>query len=138
MHPGSTLRERLAPADLDYLRALPARRELTIGHRQVLVTHGSPWDEPDQYHCHYVSAGDPADIARLRAVDADVVLLGHTHIAMSLRLGRTLVLNPGSCGEARDAAHRLSFAELDFASGTASTYQICHGGPPELMLQADF
>jgi hypothetical protein len=38
---------------------------------------------------------------------------------MAERIGRTLVINPGSAGEARDArnAFRLSYAVLDTSSG---------------------
>jgi putative phosphoesterase len=136
LHPGSRLRERVSADDLAYLEALPAQRELTIAGRRVLVTHGSPWDDPADYRCHYVSPRDPADVAKLRATDADLVLLGHTHVALSLRLYTLLVLNPGSCGEARDAEHRLSFAELDFTHGLATTYQIRPGQSPEVMLTA--
>jgi hypothetical protein len=46
-------------------------------------------------------------------------VLGHTHYQMALRVGRSLVINPGSAGEARDArnAFRLSYAVLDTATG---------------------
>jgi hypothetical protein len=47
------------------------------------------------------------------------VILGHTHYQMSERVGRVLVINPGSAGEPRDArnAFQLSYAVLDTSSG---------------------
>jgi predicted phosphodiesterase len=38
---------------------------------------------------------------------------------MAVRVGRTLVINPGSAGESRDArnGYRLSFAVLDTGTG---------------------
>jgi putative phosphoesterase len=137
-HPGSTLRDRLAPEDLAYLRNLPPRRDVTFDGRSVVVAHGAPWDDPNQYRCEYVYASDTAALSRLSTIDADVVLLGHTHHSMSLRLGSLLVLNPGSCGEARDQAIGLSFAELDFADGVATTYQLRPGATPEPVRLADF
>ena len=104
----------------------------------MVVAHGAPWDDPTSWTCQYVTQADAAALARVGALQADVVLLGHTHHAMSVRIGRTLVLNPGSCGEARDTARRLTFADLDFSSGIASTYQIHYGRSPELILQAEF
>src|SRR5262245_7395980 len=58
IHPGSTLRNRLAADDLTYLRELPAQRELTIEGRRVLVAHGAPWDNPNSYQCQYVTVHD--------------------------------------------------------------------------------
>ena len=49
--------------------------------------------------------------------DADFVVLGHTHRAFSTRVGNTLVVNPGSCGEPRDASGTYSCAALDVTSG---------------------
>jgi predicted phosphodiesterase len=66
------------------------------------------------------------------------VLLGHTHRAMAVRAQETLVVNPGSCGEARDAAQRLTFARLDGAAGTASVFIVRHGVEPERVLEAEF
>jgi predicted phosphodiesterase len=57
---------------------------------------------------------------------------------MAVRSGQTLAVNPGSCGEARDAARRLTFAELDCASGIATIFEIKHGLPPERVAQAEF
>ena len=44
---------------------------------------------------------------------ADV--LGHTHVPMAARKGRTLVVNPGSIGEGRgsDPERSVSYAVLD-------------------------
>src|SRR3954447_26960953 len=39
----SKVRARLAPEELDFLQALPARRDLQIDGRQLTVAHGSPW-----------------------------------------------------------------------------------------------
>jgi hypothetical protein len=52
-------------------------------------------------------------------IDADYIVLGHTHYQMAERVGRALVINPGSAGEARDPrnAFKLSYAVLDTASG---------------------
>jgi putative phosphoesterase len=137
-HPGSTLRQRLAAEDLAYLQALPPGRDLTIDGRRLKLAHGAPWDDPDDYHCQYITARDAKALSRLRAIETDIVLLGHTHKPMSMRLDHLLVLNPGSCGESRDPAVGLTFAKLDFQLGAASTYRVRQGETPELMSTADF
>jgi putative phosphoesterase len=43
-------------------------------------------------------------ISRLGEIGADYVVLGHTHYQMAERVGRSLIINPGSAGEPRDPA----------------------------------
>ena len=127
----SGMRSRLAAEDLAFLKALPDQRELELDGRRVKVVHGAPWDDAHDIGCCYVFERDTALMGQLSSVEADVLLLGHTHVAMGARLGDLLVLNPGSCGEARDRERRLSFAELDFGAGAATVYAIRPGCPPE-------
>jgi predicted phosphodiesterase len=46
------------------------------------------------------------------------VLYGHTHQQLARRIGRVLVVNPGSAGDARDSRNggQLTCAVLDLAS----------------------
>jgi len=112
------VRARSAPGvradSVAYVAAQPLRIETTIGRRRLVMVHGSPFEPYNQY----VFPGSP-ELARLAALDADYVILGHTHAQMVERVGRTLVINPGSTGEARDHANgrRLSCALLDTSSG---------------------
>ena len=57
-------------------------------------------------------------LARFAEADADIVLYGHTHQQVVERIGRVLVVNPGSAGDARDPRNGglLSCAVLDTAS----------------------
>ncbi|MBV9579516.1 MAG: metallophosphoesterase family protein [Chloroflexi bacterium] len=139
LHPGSQIRSTLATATLDFLRDLPASRELELDGRRIHVAHGSPWDDPSDYRCVYVIERDGPTLSRVaHTTAADVVLLGHTHRAMTVRVAETLVVNPGSCGEARDAVHGLTFAKLDGAAGVASVYQVRQGQEPVRILHAEF
>ena len=104
----------VAGNELDYMAAQPSRFETVVGGRSLVMVHGSPF-EP---HNEYVYPNSPS-LSRLAAIDADYIILGHTHYQMAERVGRALVINPGSAGEARDArnAFQLSYAVLDTASG---------------------
>ena len=42
-----------------------------------------------------------SELQRFGEADADIVLYGHTHRQVVRRVGRVLVVNPGSAGEAR-------------------------------------
>jgi putative phosphoesterase len=100
--------------ELAYMAGQSTRLATVVDGKKLVMVHGSPF-EP---HNEYIYPNSPA-LSRLGEVDADYVILGHTHYQMAERVGRVLVINPGSAGEARDArnAFQLSFAVLDTRSG---------------------
>lgn len=99
--------------DLAYMAAQDRTMTTTISGKRLVMVHGSPF-EP---HNEYIYPNSPS-ISRLGTMDADYVILGHTHYQMAERIGRVLVINPGSAGEARDPrnAFKLSYAVLDTSS----------------------
>lgn len=107
-------RARSAPSvrreNLEYMRGQSFDLDTRLNGKRLFMVHGSPW-EP---HNEYLYPNSPG-MARLAQIDADFVILGHTHYHMARRVGRGLVVNPGSCGEARDHRNnfRLSYAILD-------------------------
>jgi putative phosphoesterase len=101
------------PELLEFLRTVPLRLELDLGGKRLLMVHGSPWPPNDDY----IYPGSPL-LKRLDELGVDYVVLGHTHVRMAIRAGRTLIINPGSVGEARDHSdgRKLSYALLDTGS----------------------
>ena len=107
-------------ADLSaWLASRPHRQELAVGGRRLLLVHSTPW-EPRGTYVH----PERSELARFAEAEADFVLYGHTHQQVVRRIGRVLVINPGSAGDARD--HRdnrqLSCAVLDTASEEVSIF----------------
>ncbi len=97
--------------DLAYMAEQPSRLTTTLpGGKSLVMVHGSPWEPHNEY-----IYPNSAPLARFAEIDTDYAILGHTHYQMAERVGRTLVINPGSAGEARDARNhfRLSYAILD-------------------------
>jgi putative phosphoesterase len=133
----SRVRASLAAAELSFLEQLPPGRELEWDGRRIGLAHGAPWDEPAEVRCAYVFAHDAAALSRVAASGCQVVVLGHTHQPMMQRLGGTLIMNPGSCGEARGPGSQLTFGWLDTRLGQAAVYAIRHGQPPELVIATD-
>ena len=78
--------------------------------------HSTPWEPRGTY----VHPGSGL-LARFAEAEADIVLYGHTHQQLVRRVGKVLVINPGSAGEARDHRNgrQLSCAVLDLASEEA-------------------
>ena len=51
-----------------------------------------------------------SELQRFGEADADIVLYGHTHQQVVRRVGRVLVVNPGSAGDARDPRNGRQFS----------------------------
>ena len=134
-HPASSLRDSLSPDILAWMKALPAQRTMQAEGYELLIAHGAPWDDPHDHRCHYVMEKNATAMERMRQVTADIILLGHTHVPMLAETGDKLVINPGSCGDARGAQDRLSFGKLDFDDGVATVFGVRAGQRPDVLIE---
>lgn len=112
---GARARERagIDPERVRFLAEQPHRRYLELSGKRLLLIHSTPWEPRGDYvHPHSTK------LDRFAEADADIVLYGHTHCQVVKRIGRVLVINPGSAGDARDSRNgrQLSCAVLDMAS----------------------
>ena len=96
-----------------WLDSQPLTIETIVDNKKLVITHASPFAP----HNQYVFRHSP-ELQRFAEVDADYLLLGHTHTQMAVRVGGVLVVNPGSVGQAQDHSNgrRLSYAVLDTAT----------------------
>jgi predicted phosphodiesterase len=96
-------------ADHRYLNDLPTTELLKIDGKKFLMVHATPRDPLDEY-----TSPNPNDWApRLAGVDADFVLVGHTHQQFSIPVGRTTVVNPGAVGLPRDGDPNVRYAIIE-------------------------
>jgi len=102
-----------------WLRQQPYRTERLIDGKKVVMTHGSPWEPWKDYHYPHEPIW-----ARAAELDCDTLIVGHTHYKMALRVGRVLVINPGSAGDPRDHRNdfQLSCATWDTTTGEVVFY----------------
>jgi putative phosphoesterase len=98
----------ITPENRSWLAELPETVELQFGELTLKAFHGSPWQPLTEY-----VYPDNADFDRFASVDADVVVLGHTHWPLRRQVGSCLVVNPGSCGLPRDGKGGAPFAVVD-------------------------
>jgi len=98
---------------MSWLSEQPKQAELTLAGKSLLLVHSTPWPSRGVY----VYPGDPL-LRRFGEVEADYVLYGHTHMQLAERVGRPLVVNPGSAGDGRDYRYdrQLSCAVIDLAT----------------------
>ena len=93
---------------VDWLAGQPETHAFDVAGTQLLMTHATPWSRD------YIYPGSK-EMTRFAEVEADFVLGGHTHTMFAGRIGRALVINPGSAGHSRfiNGAPLLSCAVLD-------------------------
>lgn len=86
---------------LAFLRELPARRSVVLDGRRLELLHAAPGDPLFQYLPSERVAEWEAAAA---GIDAELILVGHTHQPIILELGGKRLVNPGSVGlpHARD------------------------------------
>lgn len=111
---------------VEYMAAQPLTIDVTVSGKRLVMVHASPLEPYQQY-----VYPDSPELRRLETIEADYVILGHTHTQMAERIGRVLVINPGSGGDARDLANgrRLSYAVLDTSSGEVLFDNFLPGDP---------
>ncbi|HEU4384413.1 MAG TPA: metallophosphoesterase family protein [Anaeromyxobacteraceae bacterium] len=100
----------LGEGERAFLAGLPETAEIEVGGLRLALVHAAPSDPLFRYL-------RPSDVEAWRRevepIDADLILVGHTHLPMVLDLGNKLVVNPGSVGLPRDGDPRAAYAILD-------------------------
>ncbi len=89
--------DQLPKESLDKLIGLPDQRLVECDGKRFLLCHGSPVD-PNRY-LYPDAEGEAFDFP---GIDADYVLLGHTHYPMIKGAKYFCIVNPGSVGQARE------------------------------------
>jgi putative phosphoesterase len=94
--------------DVSYLRDLPRWGVRDIDGLRVACFHARPSDPLYGY-----LPNDRAVWAReIEKVEADLVLVGHTHVPLDFTIGHQRVVNPGSVGQPKHGDARSAFAVL--------------------------
>lgn len=99
-------RQVCAGDDLAYLGSLPLHRELSVGATRFYLVHAMPTD-PLFGYCPKDSNLWPEQVKK---IDADVLLVGHTHTPFLRTEGGTTILNPGSLGQPKTGRPQACYA----------------------------
>ena len=90
--------------DLDFLKLMPIIHSTIADGKRFWLAHASPRGELSSY----LNADDV--IAANADIDADVILVGHTHLPFLREAKGKLFCNPGSVGLARDYSGEACYA----------------------------
>ncbi|HEY3176683.1 MAG TPA: metallophosphoesterase family protein [Candidatus Polarisedimenticolia bacterium] len=131
-------RRALSPANLEYLKSLPAG---PVDPGGFLIAHGSPLDEED-----YI-LGELDASGALDNVDFELAFFGHSHFAcyfmssggrprlrmvggdehlMKLEPGARYLINSGSIGQPRDHNPKASYAIFDAEARTVEVRRVAY------------
>jgi putative phosphoesterase len=111
----------------DYLRSLPWSMNFQLDGQSIHMMHAGP-----KYLDEWLTPEEPAELAYVAAaVNADIVVLAHTHQAYIHKvenpLGHeTLFINPGAVGRSLDGDTRAAYALLDTATGSAQLHRVAY------------
>jgi putative phosphoesterase len=100
---------QLSAEERSYLALLPETIEFRLHGKHLLLVHATPADPLYGYRAAEAAAWR-ADLAK---VTADTVLVGHTHLQFSFRVGNSLLINPGSVGQPKNGDPRAAYAILE-------------------------
>ena len=92
-----------------YLGGLPQIVLRTFDDVRYMFVHAAPSDPLYRY------LGPDAEqwAAELGGVEADVLMVGHTHLQFDLTLGSQRVVNPGSVGQPKDGNPHAAYAIIE-------------------------
>ncbi len=97
----------LSDENMEFLKTLKKREKIKIEGMDIVVIHGSPWDDDE-----YVYENDLSSLF-LDEVNAEVLVYGHTHVPCIKKFDNGIIINPGSVGQPRDGDPKASFAMFD-------------------------
>ena len=102
-------RRQLSEEEMAFLRDLPRTRQVVLDGKRALLLHATPRDPLYSY------LGPDADKwrAAVSGVEADFLLVGHTHLPFHIQLGDIQVLNPGSLGQPKHGDPRAAYAVVE-------------------------
>jgi len=99
------------PDSFEWLKSVADTPFLHIAERKTLLVHGTPADP----YWGKIQPGDDLGVLfhEMERLEADFMLMGHSHIGFSLTNQGKTIINPGSVGQPRDGCPDASYAILD-------------------------
>lgn len=110
---------------MEYLQKLPLLIREEIGGKRLYLTHASPrsmfeYIKPETADEEVRNMIDEA----AEPLEADFLIVGHSHIPMNRKLGNLTIINPGSVGQPRDGDPRASCAIFDTENGKVENLRL--------------
>ncbi|TWU04241.1 metallophosphoesterase family protein [Stieleria varia] len=123
----------LSAASVDFLRGLPLTQSFVWVGSTMLLAHATPSDNGapvfQDPSCEKLSKTFKKDLARM---EADILVVGHTHYPFDIRYKGKRVLNPGSvCNLQSRDSHTCGI--LDLTDHSYTVFSLATGGECEIL-----
>jgi protein phosphatase len=82
-------------SDVEFLRNQPIQKEVLVGATRFYLVHAAPTDPLFGYRSQASQLWEK----EVQWVNADILLVGHTHTPFIRQVGRCTIVNPGSLGQ---------------------------------------
>lgn len=102
-------RAQLEPAEIAWLARLPLRLTWELGGTRFAVVHATPRDPLYDYRLRPDASADFVNEVAA-GIDADVLVVGHTHWQLLRERVDLQIVNPGSVGQPLDGDPRAAYA----------------------------
>ncbi|MES2987612.1 MAG: metallophosphoesterase family protein [Pseudomonadota bacterium] len=120
----------LTTDELQWLADLPAQQLLEIGESSFFMRHGNLVSSDE-----YLYPDAPAEILESSHSDCDFTLFGHTHYPFLHAHKGSILINPGSVGQPRDAGGIASYAIINL-DNRAVQFRRCRFETSEVITKA--
>lgn len=110
-------RELCSADELQFLRELPRFQKRMVGSTRFYIVHATPSD-PLFAYC---PEGSAAWTPEVESIEADVLVVGHTHTPFVRRVANTTIVNPGSLGQPKTGRPQACYAIWE--DGAASLHE---------------
>jgi len=107
----AAVRALVTEREFEWLKSLPLTHQCERAGKSFFLVHGTPRSPLYEYFNPQTADSEVWSI--LQRLEADFVIMGHTHKPFIRELGRKTILNPGSLGQPRDGDWRTGFAVVD-------------------------
>lgn len=105
--------------DLNYLKDLPVYRDMSVNSTRFYLVHATPTDPL----FGYCPEDSPSWREQVECIDADVLVVGHTHTPFIRREGKTTILNPGSLGQPKTGRPLACYAVWEDGKMSLKEYE---------------
>ena len=113
--------KNISLSSINEILMFPSRLRIKSADKRILMVHDSPDGGKERL-------GPKTPVNRLAyladAAQADIVLMGHSHLPFIRSVNNVLFINPGSIGNIKDTDARPSYAMLDLSSGEAEIIKL--------------
>lgn len=112
--------KNLKKENLNYLKKIRKKTKINEEGYEIFMTHGTPRNPLKE--SLFPGASKRALVNMTQGVNADIIVLGHTHVPLEQTIQGKLIVNPGGVGQPRDRNPDASYMVLKLGNEKELTH----------------